>query len=297
MLSRMEKVATPLANPLRSPQSIANELERGRRLGLLGRWHLASLDAPTVAVVWAWAFAWTVRIPLPAWPLALLGLAVWAIYVGDRLLDARAGGALQERHRFHWRHRRILAPLAAGAALAAAAIARRRVPALALPQDSAVALATLAYFSGVHGRIRLPQGVRRLMEAAGSREGLVGGLFAAGCLLPAWSVDPVGFPLPRLVLPAIYFSALAWLNVRAITCWETEGLRLGRTADVLAGAGVLLAVGLASWEPRAAAMVALGAMSAALVGWLDRRRDADPVGLRAAVDLVLLTPLLLVLAR
>jgi len=267
-------------------------------------WHLASLDAPTVAVVWGGAFAWTARIRLMAWPLTLLGLVVWAVYIGDRLLDARAGKRssseheLRERHFFHWRHRRVLAPLAVAAGVAAAAIVRGRVPAIALPQDSVVALATLAYFSGVHGRLKLPGAVGRLAKVVGSRECLVGTLFAAGCVLPAWSVDPVGFPLRLLVMPAVYFSALAWLNVRAITCWESEK-RPGRMAWLLAGVGMVLAAGLMAVQPRGAALVAAGAVSALLIGWLDRKRTLresalDPVTLRAAVDLVLLAPLLLV---
>jgi len=277
-------------------------------------WHLASLDAPTVAVVWGWAFAWTAHIRLAAWPLELLGLVVWAVYIGDRLLDARAGQRrpshheLRERHHFHWRHRRVLAPLAVAAGVVAAAIVRRRVPAIALPQDSAVALATLAYFSGVHGRLKVPGAVGRLARVLGSRECLVGALFAAGCVLPAWSVDPVAFPVQLLVMPAVYFSALAWLNVRAITSWESGKARLGRMALALSGIGMVLAALLVAAQPRGAALLAAGAASAALIGWLDRFSTLasqqvsesallDPVTLRAAVDLVLLTPLLLVMVR
>lgn len=193
-------------------------------------------------------------------------------------------------------------PLAGAAALLAAAIVRRRVPAIALPQDSAVALATLAYFSGVHGgRFKLPGAVGRLGHAIGSRECLVGFLFAAGCVLPAWSVDPVAWgptsPLRLLVLPAVYFAVLAWMNVRAITRWEA-GLRLGRMTWALAGIGLLLAAGLAAGQPSAAALVAAGAVSALLIGWLDSKSEwLEPVTLRAAVDLVLLTPLLLVVVQ
>jgi hypothetical protein len=260
-------------------------------------WHLASLDAPTVAVAWGWAFAWAAQIRLAGWPLALLGLVVWAVYVGDRLLDAREGRELRERHHFHWRHRRVLTALAVAAGVAAAAIVRWRVPLIALPQDSAVALATLAYFSGVHGRLRLPAGVARLAALVGWRECLVGALFAAGCVLPAWSVDPMAFPLRLLVLPAGYFAAVAWLNVRAITCWES-GRRLGRVTWTLAAIGIVLGLGLATVQPRAAALIAAAAMSAALTGWLDARRERlAPVTLRAAVDLILLTPLMLAVMR
>jgi len=284
----------------------------GRILSLFRFWHLASLDAPTVAVAWGGAFAWAAHVRLAVWPLALLALVVWALYIGDRLLDARAGlrnplkSDLRERHHFHWRHRRILAPLAAVAGLAAGWIVRARVPAIALPQDSAVAAATLAYFSGVHSRFKLPAPLGRAMAAFGSRECLVGGLFTLGCGLPAWSADPVGHgpasPLRLLMLPAVYFSALAWLNVRAITQWESENrkplrLRLGRIACGLAGAGALVAAWLTPVQPRGAALLLTGAASALLIGWLDRRRTSwSPLTLRVAVDLVLLTPLLLLAA-
>jgi hypothetical protein len=306
----MELVATPLANPF-PPAQTGSKLQfvpfAGRPSGLLRLWHLASLDAPTVAIVWAWAFAWSAHIHLAAWPLVLLGLVVWTVYIADRLLDAQAGRRnpadhdLRARHHFHWRHRRILAPLAGVAALVAAAIVRRRVPVIALPQDSAVAIATLAYFSGVHGRLKLPGTLERLARAIGSRECLVGALFAAGCVLPAWSVDPASWgpasPLRLLVVPAIYFAALAWLNLRAITRWES-GLRLGGITWALSGAGLLLAASLAAGQPRAAALVTAAAVSALLIGWLDSKSARlEPVTLRAAVDLVLLSPLLLVAIR
>ena len=149
----------------------------------------------------------------------------------------------------------------------------------------------------------------------GSRECLVGALFAAGCVLPAWSMDPVwnstSSPARLLLLPAIYFSALAWLNVRAITCWEADWeaadwesagskrnrFRLGRMAWGLAALGLLLAGWLLPTQPRAAWLMAAAAASALLIGWLDwRRARFSRLTLRVAVDLVLLTPLLLVAA-
>jgi hypothetical protein len=214
------------------------------------------------------------------------------------------GHDLRERHYFHWRHRRVLAPLAVVAGLAASWIARLRIPLIALPQDSVVAVATLAYFSGVHGRFKLPPPVTRTLAVGGSRECLVGALFAVGCVLPAWSMDPVWnspvSPVRLLSLPAIYFSALAWLNVRAITHWEAAGarrgdLRVGQAALWLAVAGLAIAVWMLPVQARAAELVAAGAVSALLIAWLDRRReDFGALTLRAAVDLVLLTPLVLV---
>jgi len=115
--------------------------------------------------------------------------------------------------------------------------------------------------------------------------------------------------LRLLTLLAAYFAAVAWLNVRAITHWESgglaakgpplrqNGLRLGRIAWGLAALGLLLAAWLLPMQPRSAAVVAAGAASAVLIGWLDwRRQDFSPLALRVAVDVALLTPLLLAAA-
>src|SRR3954451_15813809 len=64
---------------------------------LLSRWwlwpNLLGLDAPLVAVVWQALFARTVHVTLfPAARLAL-ALAVWAVYLADRLLDCASSEA------------------------------------------------------------------------------------------------------------------------------------------------------------------------------------------------------------
>ena len=149
-------------------------------------WHLASLDAPTVALVWSLAFAWAAHIVLPLWVPALLVLAVWSVYVTDRLLDARAGlrdatlHRLRDRHLFHWRHRRVLVPLAAASAAMAAWIVFNLMPPIARERNSVLAAASLIYFTRVHtGREIFPR-----MSKLLSKELLVGLLFTAGCALP-----------------------------------------------------------------------------------------------------------------
>lgn len=254
-------------------------------------WHLASLDAPTVAAVWSLAFAWIVRVRLPLWVLALQVLVVWTVYVGDRLLDARAGlrrwgSELRERHFFHWRYRRILAPLAAVSGFAAACIVLHWMPVGARERDSVLAVASLAYFTRVHA------GSMRARSIV-SKELLVGVLFTAGCALPAGSRAD----WRALVLPVVFFAGLAWLNCRAIERWESGQPGIARAARWAAYAGAAAAAVLALAEPRTAALLAAGALSALLLGWLDRLRERiAPVTLRAAADLVLLTPALLLAA-
>jgi hypothetical protein len=322
-------------------------------------WHLASLDAPTVAVVWCLGFAWMAHVRLPAWSPLLLALVAWTVYIGDRLLDARAGlqtpplHQLQERHHFHWRHRRIFVPLAAASAVIAAWMVLALLPPRALKPDSVVAVATLAYFSGVHSRWRLPSRLTALL----SREFLVGTLFTAGCILPVWCRLPVSQSPPSaphmLMIPMAFFAALAWLNCRAIGHWESEShgptadrfaslkgtgfspttgqtksagalapegflpcvdrenptfagvsfvsagivpspSRVFQIACLLALTGSLACVALAAGQPRSAAMLAAGALSALLLAGLDRLRPRlTPLLLRTAADLVLLTPIVL----
>ncbi len=268
-------------------------------------WHLASFDAPTVAVAWALGFAWTAGVRLPLWVPVLLALATWAVYVGDRLLDARTGlrsGALhtlRERHFFHWRHRRILLPLAVGAVCAAAAIVFVLMPVAVRTRNSVLAAAALAYFSGVHSERRLQPLTLPILSRLLSKEFLVGVLFAAGCCLPALSRAATipGSSLWPLCGAAAFLAALAWLNCHAIECWESSGTsRILATAALLGLAGLLLAATFATTQPRPAMLLAAGAASALLLALLDRLRNRlTPLALRAAADLVLLTPLILVL--
>lgn len=295
-----------LANP---PQAAAREdcarpLDAAAPLRL---WHLASLDAPTVAVTWAWAFAHAAHVALPLWTLALLGLVVWAIYIGDRLLDALPARrparrhCLQERHYFHWRHRRVLAPLAIAAAGAALWLVGSRLSGLVIRKDSLVAVAALAYFSGVHGRGDAPGWMRRLAGRVISRELVVGVIFSAGCVLPMLSVKAgrsiSGLTGIGLLSAAALFAMVAWLNVRAIGCWETfapNSRRVRVPAVVLGVAGAGLCLGFAPVLPGLAMLIAAGSASAVLLGLLDiGRARLTPMALRIAADVVLLTPLVL----
>jgi hypothetical protein len=271
-------------------------------------WHLASFDAPTVAVVWSLGFAWAAGVRLAAWVPALLALTVWAVYVCDRLLDARSAlraaepGRLRARHYFHWRYRRVLLPLAMVAGAAAASLIFAFMPVAARERDSVLAAASLAYFARVHTGRR----TRPFLPPMLTKELLVGLLFTAGCALPAfgalWAAHH-GSPL-GLLCAACIFGSLAWLNCHAIDRWESRGesrrksrrsghhgISLAGCACLLAACGLLAAVVDAAVYPRAAALLAAGAVSALLLALLDRRRGSlSPVTLRAAADLALLAP-------
>jgi hypothetical protein len=287
---------------------LANAIDRSCDAAApLRLWHLASLDAPTVAIVWSLAFAWAAQVRLPLWALAALALTVWSIYIGDRLLDARkamrAGRLenLRDRHFFHWRLRRILAPTALAAAGAAGCMVLLEMPMASVERGGAIAVAALVYLQRVHFRGSREDGRRDSPSPRRlPKELLVGILFAAGCALPAWNRGTQY--RPALVLPVVFFAALAWLNCHAIDRWEggEKDARIPRIATqgiVLGVAGVLAAAFSASGQPRAAALLLCAAASALLLAGLDRLRPRlTPLALRAAADLVLLTPLAL-LAR
>jgi predicted PurR-regulated permease PerM len=108
-----------------------------------------------------------------------------------------------------------------------------------------------------------------------------------------------------------FFALLAWLNCHAIECWESGRCERGRfgsafgqsrrsrvflPAGLLGLLGLLLTAVLFQIQPRSAGLVATGAVSALLLALLDRfRHHFTSLALRAAADLVLLCPAVLLL--
>lgn len=314
----------PLAQPQNQDRA-ALQIESADRIfsapRLIALWHLASLDAPSVAIAWSLGFSWVARIRL-AWQVPVaLALTTWWIYASDRLLDARAGlrfhdpAELQERHYFHWRHRRLFAPLAVAAGCACATIAVIVLPPIVRENGSILAVASFAYFSGVHAKHEAP-GIPALFPSLVSKEFLVGMLFAAGCILPAWSRFPraatAESSLWQLWIPGVYFAILVWLNCWCIAGWESGSTQTATpqsavpkdrapfaaitAAGLVAFAGLLLAVLAPGSEVRSGALLSAGAVSALLLGLLDCARPRmTALALRAAADLAMLTPLVLLL--
>lgn len=85
--------------------------------------HVLSFEAPLVAMLWLAALARLDDLALMPGVLSGLGLAVWVIYLADRLLDAWRGPAesLSIRHRFYHRFRWPIALLVIPVASAALA--------------------------------------------------------------------------------------------------------------------------------------------------------------------------------
>jgi hypothetical protein len=290
----------PLANPSAAQNRLAGSTQASRAPfdapAPLRLWHLTSLDAPSVAVAWSLSFAWAAGVHLPKWVPVLLALGTWVVYVGDRLLDARAAfrsgslGALRERHFFHWRHRRVLASSACCAAVLAAGIVFSLMPPAIRERNSVLAFAALAYFSGVH----VPRVRPKTLAPFRSKEFIVGVLFTAGCAFPVFvRIHAAAGSLWPLLLLTVFVAALAWLNCSAIDRWESvECTGISSAAFALAAIGSLAALGFFLHQPRIAALIFAGSASAALLGLLDLRRSRiTPLTLRCAADLVLLVPI------
>jgi hypothetical protein len=275
------------------------------------RWHLLSLDAPTVAALWAWFFARTMRIDLPWHAPLLLAIGTWLVYVADRILDgtrANPCAPLRERHHFHAQHRKafLITAVVAGSALIWLIFARMAPN--ARYEDTVLFAAALLYLVLVH-KPRLG-GINWL-----PKELAVGIVFAAATAVPAWSRLNSGIHPGRTALfPAVaIFAALCWLNCIAIerwenlahaghlqspdthrtTLWVAKHFRL--TALSLAAISAAFALASIASNPKTFSLY-LAAMTAALcLAAIDHlHQNLSSLHLRVAADAALLTPLMLI---
>ncbi len=224
-------------------------------------------------------------------------LAVWILYAADRLLDARQQADLEERHRFHDRHRRVFVPVIGLAAFALAALTPQLAPA-ALRLYALLGGLLCGWFLLIHTRLaherRLP------------KELVVGVFFAAAIFIPTVARRPD--LRASLLLPAIVFAATCTLNCMYLYAWEHPGPRLGAnwttrfaTRHVHRLTITLLAADLLCLPSRFSAVTfgwpipAACAATGLILLILHRcRAQLSPTNLRAAADLTLLTPLLFV---
>ena len=263
---------------------------------LLRYWHLLSLDAPTVAALWCWAFGRAARLWLAPWLPAALALGTWLFYVADRLLDARLSpeSSLQERHHFHRRHRRWFLVVAAPVALALALLVAR-MPRSLIADYCVLGALSLLYLGLVH----LPARARGKSLRYFPKELVVALLFAAASALPAWDEArrrAMGMPRhhPLLLLCPI-FAALCWLNCVAIEDWEQHrrSWRIQWLAVLTIGVS---SAALFELMNRPARRLAVAAVVSALIFLVLDRSRLISTGRRIAADLALLTPVILPVA-
>lgn len=183
-------------------------------------WHLLSLDAPTVAVVWCWFFGTVFGLNFPWVTLPTLALGTWCVYVADRLLDGWRSNdtvTLRDRHWFYLRHRKpFLIAWAIAAVPLAYLIFFRTLPPVRT-DDIILCLIGVAYFLLIHGR-SLQRGGTRLFPNWFPKELAVGFLFAIATAVPAWA--RLNTDRNLLIAAVLTFGATCWLNCVAIQTWE-----------------------------------------------------------------------------
>ncbi len=246
--------------------------------GFLKLWHLLSLDAPTVAILWTCFVARATHTAMtPEFPAAMF-LAVWILYVVDRLLDARRAVGLEVRHHFHDAHRTaFLAAIGVASAGLLALVVLARLPALTFALYLGLAAALALWFAFVH------RGPCRTLP----KEFVTGAFFSAAIFIP--------FASRQTLVPAILFAALCSLNCLYIQTWENPE---GGAAHASTGIArrflpqISLALILFPLVHLGPISLAISAAAALLVLLHRFRGDVEATTLRAAADLVLLTPVL-----
>ncbi len=257
--------------------------------------NLLSLDAPLVAVLWQGFLAYRFSLPLSLAGRLVLGLTVWAIYLLDRLLDARRPAWPEEplRHRYYRRHSKLMRTLLAIVAAADACIAMVWLRPAILREGLFPLAGVLVYLAVFHissQRLKIPK------EIAASI------LFTAGTFLTAWTT----IPCPSLAWPAVAFFMLCLANMIAIEAWEWRELPKQLTPGPHPCTRWLARTYL-FWVPLAVMVcavaghnewydcIALSAAACALLFWFGRRLSLE--ARRALVDGVLLSPLLFLIVK
>lgn len=256
----------------------------------LALWHLLSLDAPTVAALWTWFIARASHVRLPAAAPAAMALAVWIVYAADRILDASRNTDLEARHHFHHRHRRaFLAGITLAAIVLASLLTHLDPAAIGIYLLEGAFL--VAWFLIVHttrGAHRLP------------KEIAVGIFFSAAVFIPSVAREPA--LRPALLPSAILFASLCSLNCLFIYSWEhrPSGLQPHATTRLALAHLPAFAVAITTTAAtlilltHAKPISAACSLAAVLLLLLHRNRHRiTRTHLRAAADLALLTPILL----
>ena len=181
--------------------------------------NLLSLDAPLVAVAWLYVFARIWRLGYHPWEAYVtLALAVWAIYVVDRLLDVSlhgdAPGFLEARHRFHHDHRRFFTICLVAALLTAVFLVVTKMPMIIYKY----LLFGGVMVAGFFGLSMLTN--RQAGEAPLAKNVLAGVTFAFGTAMTAHIYRPELTIIDLASREVICFAVLCILNISAIDLWE-----------------------------------------------------------------------------
>ena len=263
--------------------------------------NLLSLDAPLVAVAWLQVFAKTWRLGYHPWEAYLcLGLAVWAIYVGDRLLDVSLLGGpgvkLEARHEFHNRHRKAFGIAVAAALVCAVVLVVMRMPMTIYKH----LLLGGVLVGGFFGLSMLSS--QEADDVPYSKNILAGVTFAFGTAMTA-HVYRWEYGLYDLLISHefICFAVLCVMNISAIDLWEhaarssdeeikaSDELALTLPLTLLGAASLAFALQEVTTRPFFYAIMT----GAALLYVLNRSRGRFSMdALRVLADVALLIPVL-----
>jgi hypothetical protein len=273
-----------------SSSSIPDVLQRTTAKTPLWLWpNLLSLDAPLVAAVWQALFARDAGVSLALASRAALPLAVWLIYLADRLLDTAPGAPVKAtaRHLFYRTHRSVCCWLSGTVAIFLC-ISVLFLPLRVLLNGLTVACLVAVYLVVVHGMGGAP---RRWLP----KEVAVGLIFGIGTVLAPFTRASHA---PELLFPALLFGLLCWANSSAIEIWE--GGHADRASawvaghlKTVAGATCVLCLPLLFWHFSQNSAMALFISALGYWGLADAHAEFGANALRVAVDVPLLAPLLL----
>jgi hypothetical protein len=264
--------------------------------------NILCLDASIVAVSWQWLFARVFGVSVPLAESEALFLTAWVIYLVDRLIDSislPADVPKAAREEFCLRHKNIWVGLISIAVLLDAEVIFRGIGREAFIVGVFLGAIAVAYLVINHR-------LSRLWRAIPLKEVIVGFLFASGTLIAL--APPLSPARSTIILAAFLFGSLCTLNCVSIAVWERDLDRAqGKYSIATRWPGMKLYVRVASFTLAAACgvlvlfdwrlwplSVCLGVSGIflATLHFVSIARDERT----ALADLVLLTPLALMLA-
>lgn len=267
---------------------------------------LLSLDAPIVAVLWLLLLGAVLHVRVPASDTAVLAMAVWLIYVADRILDSFRESErvpLAPRHQFYREYRAAFALPFCAVLLLAAWMTWTKLDERTLRGGVALAAIVAAYFGVVHL-------AGNKAQAWFPKELAVAGLFCAGTCLPV--VTRIGKPSAAELAVFGGFVLVAWMNTALIEYGEWIALResgaerphvLTMTVarhivllGVCAGALALGAMAAQAFQVLRPVLLAEAGSAFALAALGMARQRISSYVLRASADAVLCTPAVPLLA-
>ena len=251
-----------------------------------------SLDAPLVAILWQSLFAASYDLVLAWYYPAILGLSVWLIYAGDRLLDSLSLDLTKPhtyRHAFYTRYRKPFSLVWMTGFITVTILAFSLLPEQDLMVGLGLSCAVTLYMLGTHSFKALSL----------SKEGLIGLIFGVAASLPLWA----GKATSSLGFATLLFALLASLNCLLIAFWELETDTLQdqlsslRTAPKLTWIIAPLLIGLGTVSLTAGLIIPLPlalsiTLSALLMLTIKRYKNVDTELRRVLADVALLTPLI-----